>query len=71
MDVAADEEVEEGDGSKRDVSSRSWASRESVRVVEALEADFERVLLRIRLKSRSSCFFLAVRDVSVERMVFA
>lgn len=66
------DDSEDGDGVAEvreenwDVSSRSWASRESVRVVGVLEADFERVLLRRRLKSRSSCFFLAFRDVFVE-----
>ena len=48
------------------VSSSSWASMESVKVVGRESA--ERI---VRLKARSSCFRLAEANVSVERTAFA
>lgn len=54
---------------KREVSSRSWASRESVRPVEVVER--EMVCFKRRWKARRSCFRFAARDESVERMFLA
>ena len=67
-------ESEEGVGAgsemrRREVSSRSWASRESVRPVEVVER--ERVRLKRCWKARRSCFRFAAREELEERMLLA